>query len=113
MLLKVLRSEQLVMGDYNSDEWYRGAYYGDHPPACTCVKCTEERLAGQNYESPATAARHALERKWEAEHNTRQETTRPKQGRGLRDFVGPAVLTAILVLFVLSVLGIVWVFDQL
>lgn len=28
------------------DEYYRQNYYGGHPPACTCVKCTEKRLAG-------------------------------------------------------------------
>ncbi len=28
------------------DEYYRQNYYGGHPPACTCVKCTERRLAG-------------------------------------------------------------------
>ncbi|MDD2471990.1 MAG: hypothetical protein PHT28_03625 [Dehalococcoidales bacterium] len=27
------------------DEYYRQNYYGGHPPACTCVKCTEQRLA--------------------------------------------------------------------
>jgi|GEM_PF-865586 len=28
------------------DEYYRQNYYGGHPPACTCVKCTRKRLAG-------------------------------------------------------------------
>jgi len=28
------------------DEYYRQHYYGGHPPACTCVTCTEKRLAG-------------------------------------------------------------------
>jgi hypothetical protein len=28
------------------DEYYRQEYYGGHPPACTCVKCTRRRLAG-------------------------------------------------------------------
>ncbi|MDD5486740.1 MAG: hypothetical protein PHW65_04230 [Dehalococcoidales bacterium] len=28
------------------DEFWRENYYGGHPPACTCVKCTEKRLAG-------------------------------------------------------------------
>ncbi|MDD5604712.1 MAG: hypothetical protein GX602_07055 [Dehalococcoidales bacterium] len=27
------------------DEFYRQNYYGGHPPTCTCVKCTEKRLA--------------------------------------------------------------------
>ncbi len=26
------------------DEYYRQNYYGGHPPACTCVKCTRQRL---------------------------------------------------------------------
>ncbi len=26
------------------DEYYRRNYYGGHPPACTCVECTERRL---------------------------------------------------------------------
>ena len=30
------------------DEYYRQHYYGGHPPACTCVTCTEKRLAGIN-----------------------------------------------------------------
>ncbi|MBN1369977.1 MAG: hypothetical protein JW954_07070 [Dehalococcoidaceae bacterium] len=32
------------------DEYYRQNYYGGHPPACTCVKCTQKRLAGLKHE---------------------------------------------------------------
>jgi len=39
------------------DEYWRQNYYGGHPPACTCVKCTEKRLSGIN------TARHA-EKYW-------------------------------------------------
>lgn len=28
------------------DEYYLQNYYGGHPPACTCVRCNEKRLAG-------------------------------------------------------------------
>jgi hypothetical protein len=32
------------VGDWESDELYRRALYGDHPPACTCAKCARKRL---------------------------------------------------------------------
>ncbi len=38
------------------DEYYRKNYYGGHPPACTCVKCNERRLASLNRKQKATRA---------------------------------------------------------
>jgi len=39
------------------DEYYRQNYYGGHPPACTCVKCTRQRLESLKHE-------HNLEKTW-------------------------------------------------
>jgi len=38
------------------DEYYREKYYSGHPPACTCVKCTRQRLSGLRHERKSDRA---------------------------------------------------------